>query len=494
MGNVNRRDFIRSSLGGVVLGQMSGGYLAGQTTGGKVLGANEQIRVAVIGFHNKGKQHIANFHALPGVRVAGLCDVDRDVLGEEAAKFEQRNEKVKTYEDARAVFDDKDIDAVVVATPNHWHGLLTIWACQAGKHVYVEKPLSHTIAEGEKMVAAARKYGCVVQVGTQRRSCEGMQQAVEYVRAGKLGKIKLIRCLCYGVRESFGRVNGPQLIPRSVDYDLWSGPAPMEPLMRKRLHYDWHWFRHTGGGDTANNGVHFLDLCRWMLGEKGLPNRTLSFGGRFAWDDYGETPNTLTAIYDYASAPIVFELQNLPSKAGGKTANHYKGTRFGLVVECENGYFAGGMGGGTVYDNEGGKIESFVGDNGSTHQANFIKAVRSGNIKDLNADVLEGHLSTSLCNLANISFETGRALDVQSAKAMMQKDKLSGEALDRMQEHMSANGLDIEDSHVTMGEPLQYDPKAQRFSNLDSDKTAELMANALLRRAYRRPFVVPEEV
>ena len=485
---------MRSSLGAAFLAQLPSRSLAAQTSGAKVLGANEQVRVAVIGFHNKGKQHIAKFRALPGVRVAGLCDVDREVLGLEAAKFEQRNEKVKTYEDARAVLDDKNIDAVVVATPNHWHGLLTIWACQAGKDVYVEKPLSHTISEGEKMVEAARKYNRIVQTGTQRRSCVGMQQAVEFIQQGNLGEIQMIRCLCLDRRENLGRSHGPQPIPRSVDYNLWCGPAPMEPLMRKQLHYDWHWFWHTGGGDTANNGVHFLDLCRWMLGEEGLPNRTLSFGGRFACDDYGETPNTLTAIFDYSSAPIVFELQNLPSKAGEKTANHYKGTRFGLVVECENGYFAGGMGGGTVYDNDGEKIERFVGDDGATHQANFIKAVRSGDIKDLNADVLEGHLSTSLCNLANISYNTGRALDVQSAKAIIQNDKVSGEAFDRLQEHMTANGLDIEHSFATLGVPLQYDQKAQRFSNLKSDKTAEQMANALRDRAYRRPFLLPEQV
>ena len=439
---MNRREFVKNSIAAGFLANIPSRALLAKSSKSGILGSNDAVHVAVIGMHNNGNQHIQMFNEIPGVRVAALCDVDQEVLGLEKKNFDERNEKVQCYRNVRKVLDNKAIDAIVVATPNHWHGLMTIWACQAAKDVYVEKPLSHNISEGEKMVQAARKYNRIVQTGTQRRSCEGIQQAVKYIQEGKLGKIKLIHCLCLGRRESLDHVDGPQSTPPGVDYNLWCGPSPLTSLMRKNLHYDWHWYWPTGGGDSANNGIHFVDLCRWFLNGKTLPRRTISFGGRFAWDDNADTPNTQTCICDYPIAPIVFELRNLPRKKRDPASDHYRGVRMGMVIECENGYFSGGMGGGRAYDHEKQVIEKFIGDDGRWHQANFIKAVRSRKVSDLNADVLEGHLSTTLCNLANISYRVGMISEQEHIRKVHQEDDLFMRMYDRFAGHITANEIE----------------------------------------------------
>ncbi|MHC4396341.1 MAG: Gfo/Idh/MocA family oxidoreductase [Planctomycetota bacterium] len=267
MKRITRRDFMKSSMAaGVALALPFS----------RVRGANNDIRLATIGLGGQGgmgqgKYHIRLFRKIPGVRVVAICDPDKDVLDAEVKKFKERDEKVDAYTDVRKLLEDKSIDAITTATPNHWHALVTIWACQAGKDVYVEKPAAYNIWESRKMIEAARKYDRIVQVGTQRRSDEGLQQAIEYIQQGNLGKIKFIHGLCYRKRESIGKVYGPQPVPESIDYNLWTGPAPLVPLMRKRLHYDWHWIWATGNGDLGNNGIHTLDLCRWALGKNTLP-------------------------------------------------------------------------------------------------------------------------------------------------------------------------------------------------------------------------------
>ena len=335
MKRLTRRTFMKRSL--------AGGLAVTFAPYGRVLGANDDVRVAVVGFRSQGSNHIKWFGKIPGVRVVALCDVDRDFIDREVRKLKERNEKVDTYVDYRKLLDDKNIDAIITATPNHWHSLVTVWACQAGKDVYVEKPVSHNIREGRKMVEAARKYNRIVQTGTQNRSDEGLMQAFEYIRQGRLGKILRARCYYFSPRGPIGKVDGPQPIPETVDYNLWMGPAPMVPLMRKNLHYDWHWQWPYGNGDLGNNGIHCIDVCRWALGYSTLAPRVISFGGKFLWDDDRQTPNTQVAFYDYKPAPIIFEMRNLPRKKGDSAMDAaYRNIRTMVVIECEGGYFAGG--------------------------------------------------------------------------------------------------------------------------------------------------------
>jgi predicted dehydrogenase len=451
----------------------------------RVRGANNDIRVAVVGIRNQGSNHINWFRKIPGVRVVAICDADKSFLEREEKKFKERNEKVDIYTDYRKLLEDKDIDAVITATPNHWHALVTIWGCQAGKDVYVEKPVSYNIREGRKMVEAARKYKRIVQGGTQRRSDEGLQEAVEYIQQGNLGKILIVYGIVYVRRGSIGKVDGPQTIPESVDYNLWCGPAPKAPLMRRNLHYDWHWVWPTGNGDLGNNGIHFTDICQWFLGKSALPRRVMSIGGRFGYIDDGETPNTQIVYLDYKPAPIIFEVRGLPRAKGDSAMDDFRGTRAGVVVQCEDGYFVGGW----AYDNKGKKIKQFKISGGSGHHANFIKAVRSRKVSDLNADIAEGHLSSALCHMGNISYRLGEKSSRDEVMEVIKGNKEIEDSYERFQEHLLVNGVDVKATPRILGPWLKMDTEKERFVDDFHEQ-----ANILAKRTYREPFVVPEQV
>jgi len=496
MSKMTRREFTASALAAAATGGAAALLAACQTTKGyrpqtpastwsKVIGANEDVRVAVVGFHSKGKTHIDGFRKMKGVRVVALCDVDSKVLDKEVKKFTDRNEKVAAYRDIRELLDDPNVDAVVTATPNHWHALVTVWACQAGKDVYVEKPACHEIWEGIKQVEAARKYKRVVQVGTQHHSDQGLKEAFEWIHAGNLGKILVARGLCYKPRESIGKVSGPQPIPPEIDYNLWAGPAPMVPLMRKRLHYDWHWFWLTGNGDIGNQGIHEMDLARWALGATETSPRTISIGGRFGYDDDGQTPNTHIVFQDYKPAPLIFEVRGLPVKAGSKVMPAYKGIRIGNVIHCEGGYFAGGW----AYDNKGEKIKQFKLDGGKAHRSNFIEAVRSRKWETLNSDIQQGHLSATLVHSGNISHRLGKEASQGEIMEKIKAEKDAVETFERLKEHLAANEIDLDKSKATLGPWLAMDTKQLVFTG---PFAAE--ANKLRKRDYRKPFEIPEQV
>jgi hypothetical protein len=438
-----------------------------------------------VGIRGQGSNHINWFGKIPGVRVVAICDADRQYLDREEKKFSDRNEKVDTYVDYRKLLEDKSIDGIITATPNHWHALVTVWGCQAGKDVYVEKPVSHTIREGRQMVKAARKYNRIVQSGTQRRSDEGLHEAIQYIRQGNLGKIVLVRGIVYVRRGSIGKVRGPQPIPETVDYNLWAGPAPLVPLRRKNLHYDWHWVWPTGDGDYGNNGIHFTDICRWVLDKDALPSGVMSIGGRFGYIDDGETPNTQIVFLDYEPAPIIFEVRGLPRAKGDSAMDDYRGIRAGTIVHCEHGYFAGGW----AYDNDGKKIKQFKRTGGGGHHANFIKAVRSRKISDLNADVLEGHLSSALCHMGNISHRLGRITSPKEVLQALRGNSEMVETFERFHEHLLRNKVDFGATPMFLGPSLKMDPESERFVDQYSEQ-----ANMLLTRNYREPFVVPEQV
>jgi predicted dehydrogenase len=455
----------------------------------RVRGANNDIRIAIVGLRKKGKEHLEIFPKVPGVRIVALCDADTQFLDIEAVRFKDRNEKVARYVDYRRLLDNKDIDAVVVVTPDHWHALMTVWACQAGKDVYIEKPLSHNIWEGRKMVQAARKYKRIVQTGSQDRSDVGLRAAVEYIEQGNLGMVTLGRAISYGLRETIGRVDGPQSIPESLNYDLFQGPAPLVPLMRKNVHYDWHWFWDTGTGEVGNLGAHNVDECRWAIGQKDIARSAVTIAGRVGMDDCGETPNTQITFFDYEPVPIIYEVRGLRRRKGLRARAHYRGTSFGMVIQCEGGYFAGGRTGGWVYDNDGKKIKQFAGDGGIEHQANFIEAMRSRNVSDLRADVLEGHITATLCHMANISYRLGRREPADKIAETVASNEVLAEAFERCLRHLRANEVDLEREPLTIGPALTFDSKSEQFVGEFSD-----MANMYLRRNYREPFVVPDEV
>lgn len=452
-------------------------------------GANDAVRIAIVGIGRKGPQHIQIFREVPGVRIVALCDADTEHLAAGEALFRSRNETVQTYVDYRKLLEDPGIDAVVIATPDHWHALMTIWACQAGKDVYVEKPASHNIREAQQMLKAARKYNRIVQVGSQNRSDTGLRKAIPWIREGNLGKILRVRGFHFASRDGIGTVNGPQPIPPSADYDLYLGPATMEPLRRQTFHYDWHWFWSTGTGEMGNIGAHHLDHARWAAGLEGLPERVVCFGGRYGWNDNGETPNTQIAYFDYQPFPILYEQRGLPRRKGEDIRDTYKGLRTSLRLECEGGIFAGGRGGGWAMDNEGRRIAQFPGDGGATHQANFIDAVRSRKVEDLRADIQVGHTSAILCHMANVSYLLGRRLPPESIIASVKENSLVVDAAERTLAHLESNEIDLNADPVCMGPMLTWDAGRGVFTgDMASD------ANMLLTRNYRAPYLIPDAV
>ena len=473
---MHRRQFIRS-------GSALGVSLAMTQPWDRILGANDDIRVGVVGFRSRGKSHITGFGNLPGVRLTALCDVDLEVLEQGVEKYSQPGQKLKAYSDYRRMLEDKDIDMISIATPNHTHALISVAAIQAGKDVYVEKPVSHNPWEGQQMVNAARKYGKMVQTGTQCRSNPGMQEAVAFLQKGGLGQVRVARGLCYKRRPYIGKVNGPQAVPKHVDFDLWTGPAPLKPLMREKLHYDWHWVRDTGNGDLGNQGIHQMDIARWILGEKQLSPRVISVGGRLGYEDDGNTANSQIVFHDYAKAPLIFEVRGLGSYAQNNQRPKYMGVEVGLVIDCEEGYMViPSYSNATAYSHSGKVIRQFSG--GGDHFANMIQAVRSRKKEDLNADIWEGHVSSALCHTANISYYLGAHASPGQVMESMQGDALAAESLGRMVEHLQVNDVDLNQTPLTMGVPLQMDETRTAF--FDNDR-----ANEMLTRVYRRPFEVP---
>jgi len=465
--------------------------------GSRVLGANNDIRIGIVGVGGQGSGHIGYFNEKKGVRVVALCDADQNHLQSQAKNFEKKyNQKVEQYADVRKLLENKNIDAITSATPNFWHALVTVWACQAGKDVYIEKPVSHNIWEGRKAVEAARKYNRIVQTGTQKRSSEAHPAAYEWMRQGNLGAIKWVRSLCYkaryeGTNGFVEGTNGPIPVPPGVDYNLWCGPADMEPLRRKELHYHWHWVWNTGNGDLGNQGIHEMDLGRWALGDPKLAPRVMSFGGRFRVNDAGETANTQIVFFDYKPAPLIFEVRGLARKKGDKAMDVWRrtGTNIGVVVQCENGYWAAGDGGGYVWENNDQRTDKrFIGGGGGGHHQNFIDAVRSRKVSDLNADIEKGHFSSALCHMGNISYRLGKKMSVSEARSAIENEYLL-DSFDRMIEHLKVNEVDLEKELITMGPMLTMDPEQEKFVGEGSD-----WANMYLKRNYREPFVVPDKV
>lgn len=409
--------------------------------------ANETVRVACVGVRGQGGEHLHQYGKMPNVEIAAICDVDESVLNSRLAEVERMGRKRPAgYTDVRKLLEDKTIDAISIATPNHNHTLQTVWACQAGKHVYVEKPCSHDMFEARQIVAAAKKYNRLVQHGTNSRSSGAAREAVQRIREGLIGDVYLARGLCFKRRDTIGH-KPAEPVPGGVHYDLWLGPAPLHEFTRNRFHYNWHWFWDYGNGDLGNQGIHQVDVCRWGLGVQ-YPAKVSAIGGHFMFDDDQETPNTLIASYEFdkngKKVMMEFEVRHwISNKEAGLAAGD---------SNCVGSVFYGPKGYVSIDSEDLGKYQTFLGkgqDPGpSGHDmgnnwANFIAAVRSGRHEDLNAPIEEGAISTTLVHLANISYRLGRT--------------------------------------------LQFD--AQTYSCKGDEE-----ANRMFRRDYRKPFVVPEQV
>jgi predicted dehydrogenase len=459
----------------------------------RVYGANETVNLGFIGVGDRGSYSVEWYSKLPDIRVATLCDADP---GYKLGKAHEKHAQAKTETDLRRVLDDKSIDAVVISTCNHWHALAAVWAIQAGKDVYVEKPISNNVWEGRKIVEAARKYNKIVQGGTQQRSDPVQAEIRDFIKSGKLGKVQWIRGNRYGYREGIGKRAEPLKPPATCNYEMWLGPAQDLPIYRDKLHYDWHWVWNTGAGELGNWGVHIMDDIRNMLFDRcTLPPRLLSGGGRVVWNDAGETANVQFVYFDTGpetgNIPVLFSLSNLPRKFGEqKTATNYRNIQSGYVIQFEHGYYAGGRGGGRAFDSGGKQIQSFKGDGGGEHARNFIDAVKSRKRESLNAEIEVTHYSSSWCHLANAAYRLGSGYSREKAESIAQSSAPWKELLDNFQHHLEANHVDLAQAGLKVSSILEVDPKRETFTGASATPDAL----ALLRREYRKPYVMPEQV
>jgi predicted dehydrogenase len=497
-----RREFLQGSLSAAAA--LWAAPMFSGRAGAQAASANDKLLCAVIGCNGRGGDHISSLSRRKDCEIAYIVDIDEKV-GAKGCNAVEKNtgRRPKWVRDMREVFDDKSINFITTATPNHWHALCGVWAMQAGKDAYIEKPICHDIPEGTALVAAAKKYGRICQVGTQCRSNPAVQNAVKFMAEGGIGQVNFARGLCYKRRASIGPL-GDYPIPAEVDFNLWSGPAPYTTpkLTRLRFHYDWHWQRLYGNADSGNQGPHQADIARWGLGLNRQPNSVIAYGGRLGYQaerkdpkyvDAGDTANTEVAIYNYGDKCIVFETRGLSvndsadeeiNKLFGKPTGNKIGVIFygteGVLVQREYTYCI-------AFDRKGDTIKEFKG--GGDHFANFIQAIRSRKAETLNSDAFQGHLSASLAHLANISYYLGEKnkVTVARAKTVLEKIKSLDDnvaTLNRTVQHLKDNGVDLDATAMSMGPLLQFDPQKEVFTN-----SAE--ANKILHRQYRDPFICP---
>ncbi len=425
---MNRRQFVTTSASAALASTLGSRINAANKS------ANDTVRVAVVGFRGQGGGHIRNYLRMQNVEVAALCDVDPTVMAKGVADVEKASgKKPQIFTDIRKLLEDKSIHAISIATPNHWHSLMGIWACQAGKDVYVEKPCSHTYWEGQKLVDAARKYNRIVQHGTNSRSSVALREAMQLLREGVIGDVYMARGLCFKWRDTIGR-KPDGATPDGVDYDLWLGPAPKRPFNPNRFHYNWHWNWDYGNGDLGNQGIHEMDICRWGLGVT-APTKVSSMGGHFMFDDDQQTPNTQVSTMEFnkdgKKVMLVFEVRHWMTNHEAGIGEGKDSNTIGNVFYGSKGYMA--IDGYTSYkvflgrEQQPGPARQA---GGSTWE-NFIQAVRSRKRTDLHAEIEEGHLSSALVHFANISYKTGRTIDFDATKGQIVNDAEANRMLRR---------------------------------------------------------------
>lgn len=410
----NRRDFIKWSAAGAAAGLSSFALADEDSPSGKRVSANDKIVLAVMGVNGRGSALAQTFMANPGAEIAYVCDVDQQALDKALVIVQKgQSRKPQAVKDFRQALDDKSVDALVVAAPNHWHAPATILGCSAGKHVYVEKPCSHNPREGELAVEASRKHQRVVQMGSQRRSRPSIIEAVKKVQDGAIGRVMYARTWYNNRRPAIGK-GKPAEVPSHLDYALWQGPAPARPFMDNVIHYKWHWFWHWGNGELGNNGIHALDVARWALDVQ-FPTRVTSGGAKHRWDDDQQTPDTHLVTYDFGPKTILWEGLSWSAYGPG-------GSMFGMSFHGDAGTLLLADNGYKIYDLQNKETGAFAGKGSDTeHIANFLDCIRTG--ARPNADIEDGHRSTLLCHLGNIAHRVNRVLTVDSKSGHIQGDE-----------------------------------------------------------------------
>jgi predicted dehydrogenase len=476
MSRCNRRDFLKQAAAGSLA---TAAFAVAGRAAAKPLGANDRIRVAIAGLNGRGMAHIDGLARIKNVEIAYLVDPDTRLFADRSKAVRHRSGKApKCVQDLRTVLDDKDLDVVTIAAPNHWHSLLAIWACQAGKDVYVEKPCSHNVFEGRKLVEAARKYDRIVQHGTQSRSQPEWARQVAAVRSGQFGRLLVSYGYASKPRKSIG-FRQPQQPPAGLDFDLWLGPAPQQPYHENLVHYNWHWFWDFGCGEIGNQGVHEMDIARWAMPDGAAPTSVISLGGRFGYKDQGQTPNTQLTVIDFGGPKIIFEDRGLVNHRTAKVTNEFY-TDQGVIKDGK--FFPKGKESGVPLDD----VEFTVQPGGPFR--NFIDCVRSRKRENLNAEILEGHRSSLLCHLGNISYRLGTKARLSGKIKSLGKDKMVGEAFESMKRHViDVAKVNAADVTYRLGQKLTFDAATEQF--LDDPA-----ANQQLRGPRRKPYVVPESV
>lgn len=499
MQKLNRRQFTSLAAAGAALA-----VTGVSARSARAVAANDVLGVAIVGVRGRGNDHINGFHKDPRTEIRAIVDCDSEVANQRAEQIEKmQGRRPEVFSDMRRAFDLDSIDLVSTATPNHWHALCGLWAMQAGKDVYVEKPISHNVHEGRMLVNAAKKLGRVFQTGTQCRSSRALTPAMELIAAGGIGECNFARGLCYKRRKSIGAL-GDYPVPANVDYDLWSGPAALTvpQSTRRSFHYDWHWQRHYGNGDLGNQGPHQTDIARWGLGLMRHPNKILSYGGRLGYQfeqknpnyvDAGDTANTCVSIYDYGDKCIVFETRGLDvdnsaddeiNKLFGAT----KGAKIGVIFYGSDGYVVQeSYGRCLVLDKDYNLVKEFRG--GMPHYENFIDVCISRDESALTAPAIEGHYSASMSHLGNISYYLGEenrvsAQELSEAVAATSSLDDNQATLERTLRHLTDNGVDLDKYPVSLGAALTFDNETEQFVGNDA-------ANAWLTREYRQGYELP---
>jgi len=477
MARTNRRQFLKYTAAASSFAATFA--ISGTKASGRVLGANDRVRVAIAGINGRGQEHMHGYSNLKNVEIAYLVDPDSRLFAPRSGWIKEHSGKTpKCVQDLRKILDDKDLDAVSIATPNYWHSLLGIWSCQAGKDVYVEKPCCHNIFEGRKLVEAAQKYNRIVQHGTQNRSTASWAQEVAAVRSGKYGKLLIAYGYASKPRPSIG-FKQPKQPPKELDFDIWLGPATLQPYHENIVHYNWHWFWDFGNGEIGNQGVHQMDVARWAMPDGAVPKSVVSLGGRFGYKDQGQTPNTQLTVIDFGGPKLIFEDRGLVNAVTFKVTNEFL-MEAGVIKDGK--FFATGKKEGEPLNDV-----AFAMQPGGPF-GNFVDCVRSRKADKLNAPILEGYLSSALCHLGNISYRLGKETPFSQEVKALGDDKLAAEAFESMKRHLvDAAKVKLEDATYRLGRTLNFDAKTEKFVGDDE-------ANKLLTRPYRAPYVVPEQV
>jgi hypothetical protein len=483
--SVTRRDFVEHALAmaGTALAAGPLRATAAEPAPARQLGPNERIRVAVVGLNGRGDSHLSAWLSDPNAEIVSVCDVDPAAIEKRRSRFKDRTLPA-VVQDFRNLLDDTSIDAISIATPNHWHALMSIWAMQAGKDVYVEKPCSFTVEEGREMTKWARKLGRICQMGAQSRSMTGMRETIAFIHGGGIGPVKVAHALCYKRRPSIGWVNAPAPIPSGLDFDLWAGPAPAIVPVRQRLHYDWHWNRLTGNGDLGNQNPHELDKGRWALGKNELPKRVVSLGGRLGYVDNADTANSQLTLFQWDDALLISEVRGLEIKTPPTIARQAGPVGVANIYWGSDGYVVTpNYRTGVAFDYDGRELGKWSGGSDALHFANFAAAMRSRNHLDLNLDVEDGHYSSALAHLGNVSWMLGSPVPLGTRPTLAAAEPHVAATFDAFEQHLRDNRIDFTDTPLALGRELEIDPITERAT--------DPAANALFTREYRAGYELP---